>query len=524
MQINSSHSRLCDPAAKYDAFPKVHLPHRKWPNKSLTKPPRWLPTDLRDGNQSLVQPMDSDTKLRFFQALVKLGYKEIEVSYPSSSQTDFDFTKRLIETPNITPDDVCIQVMSPCREELIRQTVSSVLGAKKVTIHIYLATAECFRRVVFNMTEGETLDLAVRSAKLVRELTKDSQDPAAQSTEWMLELTPEVFQDTPLEFALRLCEAVKAAWEPTVDLPIIFNLPATVEMAMPNVFADQIECFCESISEREKVCVSLHSHNDRGCAVAATEMAQLAGADRVEGCLFGNGERTGNVDLITLALNLYTQGIHPGVNFSDINSIISIFEESTKIPVHVRAPYVGKYVFCTFTGAHQDAIRKGYKHQESTRAQKWKMPYIPLDPQDLGREHEAIIRVNSQSGKSGSAWLVKEAFHVDLPRDLEVHFSQVVQTHADILGDEVTLQTISNLFQTHYMLKTYTDLELLDCKIYSKLDILLQEGQSQDLQSGISKVYLNVHMHAIEDNTPMFRVRGQALPKYGLRCKRFSVP
>jgi 2-isopropylmalate synthase len=453
--------------------------------------------------------MDSDTKFRLFKTLVKLGYKEIEVSYPSSSATDFDFTRRLIETPETIADDVWIQVMTPCREELIRKTINSVRGANKAIIHVYLATSECFRRVVFNMTEEETLDLAVRSTKLIRKLTKDNEDAFCKQTEWALEFTPEVFQDTTLDFAIRICEAVKAAWEPSVENPIIFNLPATVEMAMPNVFADQIELFCTNITERDKVCVSLHNHNDRGCAVAAAEMAQLAGADRVEGCLFGNGERTGNVDLVTLAMNLYTQGIDPQIDFSNINDVIEIVEDCTKVPVHVRAPYAGKYVFCTFTGAHQDAIRKGYKERERSGEQKWRMPYLPMDPHDLGRKHEAVIRVNSQSGKSGSAWLVKEAFQIDMPRDLEIAFSQVVQDYANTTGLEVTLQTIEHIFRNQYMLINSSELALNKCKLYETPAIFMEEKsiswvvRQEELQPSVEKPansFLNVGIMVAGEN------------------------
>lgn len=455
--------------AKYSAFQALHLPDRKWPSNTLTKPPRWLSTDLRDGNQALVQPMDGDAKLRYFQHLAKLGYKEIEVSYPSASQTEFDFTRRLITTGAV-PDDVWIQVMTPCREELIRTTVEAARGAKKVIVHIHLSTSACFRDVVFNMTERETIDMAVRCSKLIRSLTKDSQDAELRDSEWTLEFTPENFQDTSVEFAVQICDAVKAAWEPTQDNQIIFNLAATVEVAMPNVFADQIELFCEMISEREKVCVSLHNHNDRGCAVAATEMGQLAGADRVEGCLFGNGERTGNVDLVTLALNFYTQGIHPGIEFSDINQTVEIVEELTHIPVHMRAPYAGKYTFCTFTGTHQDAIRKGYKSMERLekklgRTPRWRMPYLPMNPKDLGRKHEAVIRLNSQSGKGGIGWYVNDVFAMDMPRDLEISFTRVVKSHANDNGIEITHSMIEELFRSHYMLSRPEAFQLLSCKL-----------------------------------------------------------
>lgn len=413
--------------------------------------------------------MGGDAKIRYFQFLVHLGYKEIEISYPSASQTEYDFTRHLSTTPGLVPDDVWIQVMAPCREELIRRTVESVRGCKKVIVHLHVSTSECFRRIVFNKTEKEMVDLAVRCTRLLRRLTKDSPDFEVRKTEWTYEFTPENFQDTSLDFAVQICEAVKAAWEPTVQNQVIFNLPSTVEVAMPNVFADQIERFCAGITEREKVCVSLHTHNDRGCAVAAAEMAQLAGADRVEGCLFGNGERTGNVDLVTLALNLHTQGVDPGINFGDINQVVTMVEELTKIRVHPRAPYAGNYVFCTFTGTHQDAIRKGYKHRQLTsksgEVRKWEMPYLPMDPEDIGRKHEAIIRVNSQSGKSGIAWLVKEVLGIEMPPELELAFTRVVQDHTTATGLEVTPSMIENLFKTNYMLVDATGIGLLSYSI-----------------------------------------------------------
>ncbi|KIN08861.1 hypothetical protein OIDMADRAFT_108333, partial [Oidiodendron maius Zn] len=327
---------LKDPSTKYKPFPTLKLDNRQWPSRTITKPPRWLSTDLRDGNQSLIDPMDSKQKWEYFKMLIELGYKEIEVSFPSASQTDFEFTRRLVETPGAVPDDVYLQVLSPCREELVRRTVDSLKGAKKAILHIYLATSQCFRQIVFGMTEEETLNLAVASTKYARAITKG--DPEQAATEWLLEFSPECFSDSSPEFIIRVCNAVRAAWEPSPDQPIIFDLPATVEMSTPNVYADQIEYFCTHISEREKICVSVHPHNDRGCAIAAAEFAQMAGADRVEGCLFGNGERTGNVDLVTLALNLDKQGVYSNIDFSDLERVIGVVEVSNKIPVHLRAP------------------------------------------------------------------------------------------------------------------------------------------------------------------------------------------
>ncbi|KAI1382388.1 hypothetical protein F4677DRAFT_401812 [Hypoxylon crocopeplum] len=456
---------LKDPSTKYRPFPPLSLPNRQWPSKTIQNPPRWLSTDLRDGNQSLVDPMNSDQKWTYFQMLVDLGYKEIEVSFPSASDTDYDFVRRLVTTPGAVPDDVWIQVLTPCRPELIRRTVDSLKGAKKAILHLYLATSPCFQQIVFNMTNKQTKALAVECTALARSLTKD--DPSFADTEWAFEFSPETFSDSNMDFVLEVCEAVKAAWEPSVQNRIIFNLPATVELATPNVYADQIEYFCTNISEREKICVSLHPHNDRGCAVAAAELAQMAGADRVEGTLFGNGERTGNVDLVTLALNLYTQGIHPGINFSDITRVIDLVEKSNKIPVHPRAPYGGQLVVCAFSGSHQDAIKKGFAAREASQAKHedfWQVPYLPLDPADIGRTYEAIIRVNSQSGKGGAAWIILRSLHLDLPRGLQVAFSKIVQKEADHISRELKPTEIVNLFKDTY-LRPNPRFELLDYDI-----------------------------------------------------------
>lgn len=444
---------LKDPSVKYDAFPPIHRPNRQWPNKVIKKAPRWLSTDLRDGNQSLPDPMSVEEKKAYFHKLVDIGYKEIEVAFPSASQPDFDFTRYAVEN---APEDVTIQVLSQCREELIRRTVESLKGAHRATVHLYLATSDCFRNVVFGLLKEESKELAVKCTKLVRSLTKD--DPLQVKTHWSYEFSPETFSDTQLEYSLEVCEAVKAAWEPTVDNPIIFNLPATVEMSTPNVYADQIETFSSTISEREKVCISLHPHNDRGCAVAAAELGQLAGADRIEGCLFGNGERTGNVDLVTLGLNLYSQGISPNIDFSNLNDIIDIVERCNKIRVPERAPYGGSLVVCAFSGSHQDAIKKGFSHYTQQLADsdnknvKWKLPYLPIDPTDIGRTYEAIIRINSQSGKGGSAWVILKNLELDLPRALQVDFSKRVQKKAEVKGQELTNTEICTLFKEEYYL------------------------------------------------------------------------
>jgi 2-isopropylmalate synthase len=398
--------------------------------------------------------------------LVKLGYTEIEVSFPAASQTDFDFTQRLIQTPGAVPDNVWIQVLSPCRKELIRRTVDSLKGAKKAILHLYLATSPCFQQIVFDMNNEESKALAVACTQYARSITKD--DPSTAGTEWMFEFSPETFSDSDPDFVLEVCEAVKEAWGPSEENKIIFNLPATVEMSTPNVYADQIEYFCTKISERNKICVSLHPHNDRGCAVAAAELAQMAGADRVEGTLFGNGERTGNVDLVTLALNLYTQGVHPGIDFSDLKSVIDVVEYSNKIPVHPRAPYGGQLVVCAFSGSHQDAIKKGFqtrKKTDATSESPWQVPYLPLDPQDIGRTYEAVIRVNSQSGKGGVAWIIQRQLELDLPRGLQVAFSKIVQRQTDQLGRELKPSEITKLFEEAYHLKRNPRFGLVDYDI-----------------------------------------------------------
>ncbi|KAF7169586.1 hypothetical protein CNMCM5623_002228 [Aspergillus felis] len=451
---------LRDPSSKYASFPSLDLPNRVWPSRKIVQAPRWLATDLRDGNQALALPMNTEQKLRYFQLLVSLGYREIEVAYPAASPTDFDFVRCLVESPTLVPDDLWLQLMSPCREDLIRRTIQAAKGAKRAIIHIYVATSPCFQRLVLKISEQEILDLAVQCTALVRRLTKDASCPETRKTDWRLQFSPETFQDSSMDFTVKVCEAVKAAWEPTAEQQIIFNLPATVEMAMPNVFADQVEYFATHLTEREKVCVSVHTHNDRGCAVAASEMAQLAGADRIEGCLFGNGERTGNVDLVTLALNLYTQGISPGVHFNNVNEVASIVQELTRIPIHPRSPYAGSLVFCTFTGPHQDAIKKGYEERQLLGLPPdttWTVPYLPIDPADLGRKHEAIIRVTAQSGKAGSAWIIKKALDLDLPRSLSIHLSSLVTVISDKLGRELSEEELVQIFQWQYTQCTPTE-------------------------------------------------------------------
>lgn len=476
---------LKDPSQKYRAFPTVPILNRQWPNKTITKAPRWLSTDLRDGNQSLVDPMTTDEKWVYFQVLIECGFKEIEVAFPSASQTDFDFVRKLVETPGAIPEDVYIQVLAPCREDLIKRTIESVRGTKNAIIHIYNATSPCFREVVFNASKQQTIELACRCTKLVRSLTKDSDDSEIQKTNWLFEYSPEVFSDTEPDFALQVCEAVKAAWEPTESEPIIFNLPATVEMCTPNVYADQIEYFATRITEREKISISLHTHNDRGCAIAASELGQLAGANRVEGCLFGNGERTGNVDIVTMALNLYTQGVHPQLDFSDLKAIIKTCCECNKIPIHPRHPYAGDLVFTAFSGSHQDAIKKGFKHQQGRAL--WNVPYLPIDPADLGATYEAVIRVNSQSGKGGVAYIVERELKIELPRNLQIAFSRVVQAEAEHVGKELTPGEIVHLFKVAYgLLEEEKVFELLH---YSVTEVTgVDESVSKQFVGMVSKL------------------------------------
>ncbi|HEY6773520.1 MAG TPA: 2-isopropylmalate synthase [Oxalicibacterium sp.] len=434
---------LKNPATKYQAFPVVGLKDRTWPNNVISKPPIWMSTDLRDGNQALIDPMDSAKKLRFFEMLVKIGVKEIEVAFPSASQTDFDFCRKLIEEKRI-PDDVTVEVLTQAREDLIRRTVDSVVGARRAIVHMYNATAPSFRKIMFNMSKEEVKALAVNGTKLIRELTD-----AHPETEWVYQYSPEAFSMTELDFAKEVVDAVSEAWGPTPERKMIVNLPGTVEASTPNVYADQVEWMHRNIERRDSIIISLHPHNDRGCAVAAAELGVMAGADRVEGCLFGNGERTGNVDLVTLALNLYTQGINPGLDFSDIDVIRQTVEECNQIPVHPRHPYAGDLVFTAFSGSHQDAIKKGFAKQQKDAI--WEVPYLPVDPADLGRSYDAVIRVNSQSGKGGMAYLLEQEFGLVLPRRLQIEFSRVVQRVTDETGREVVAGDIHKIFKQEYV-------------------------------------------------------------------------
>ncbi|WP_407364691.1 2-isopropylmalate synthase (plasmid) [Pseudomonas luteola] len=450
---------LKQPERKYRPFTPVHLPDRQWPSRTLTQAPRWCSTDLRDGNQALIEPMGAERKRRFFDLLVKAGYKEIEVAFPAASQTDFDFVRELIELNRI-PADVYIQVMTQARPELIRRTFESLAGIPRAIVHMYNATAPLFREVVFGQDKTATVAMAVEGTRLIRKLC--NQQP---QTRWIYEYSPETFCFTELEFALEICEAVRQAWQPSDDRPLILNLPATVEVSTPNVYADQIEWFMRQLSNHEHVTISVHPHNDRGTGVACAEQALLAGAQRVEGCLFGNGERTGNVDLVTLAMNFYTQGIDPKVDFSNMREVVQTVESCNQLPTHPRHPYAGELVFTAFSGSHQDAIKKGFAAQASKPDGFWNIPYLPLDPADVGSSYEAVIRVNSQSGKGGVAWLLEQDHGLHLPRRLQMEFSREVQKQTDRSGKELTSAQIWQLFRQVYGLHVQADMHLLDYHI-----------------------------------------------------------
>ena len=431
------------PNSKYRPFTPVRLDDRRWPNRVIAKPPIWMSTDLRDGNQALFEPMNGEKKMRLFETLCRIGFKEIEVAFPSASQTDFNFVRRLIEDGHIPPD-VTIEVLTQAREHLIRRTLESVRGARRAIVHVYNATSAPFRDMVFGMSRGEVKAMAVDAVRLIKELAAEMPE-----TEIVLEYSPETFTATELEFSLEVCNAVTAAWEAAPARPVILNLPATVEVATPNVYADQIEWMHRHLERREGVVLSLHPHNDRGTAVAAAELGIMAGADRLEGCLFGNGERTGNVDLVTVALNLHTQGVDPGLDFSDINGLARTIEHCTQLPIHPRHPYVGDLVFTAFSGSHQDAIKKGFAAHKA--GEPWSVPYLPIDPADVGRSYDSVIRVNSQSGKGGVAYLLETGYGVVMPRRLQVEFSAVVQAHADAHGSELAAADLWRLFSATYL-------------------------------------------------------------------------
>jgi 2-isopropylmalate synthase len=437
---------LRDPSVKYRPFPQVPLPDRQWPSRTISQAPRWLSTDMRDGNQALIDPMDGEKKQRFFDLLVRIGVKEIEVGFPSAGQTEFDFIAGLVRSDRI-PDDVTVQVLTQSRRDLIERSFESLEGARSAIVHLYNAVSPSWRRIVFGLDVAGVKAIAVEGASILR-------DEAARraDTDWRFEYSPETFSTAELDVSLEVCAAVMEVLRPTRDKPIIFNLPATVEAATPNIYADQIEYFCRNIPNRDAVIVSLHTHNDRGTGVAATELGLLAGADRVEGCLLGNGERTGNVDLVTVALNMYSQGVDPGLDFSNIDEIVNTVEYCTNIKTHPRQPYAGELVFTAFSGSHQDAIKKGFAAQEQRNDTLWDVPYLPIDPADLGRSYEAVIRVNSQSGKGGVAWVLEQDKGLKLPKRLQADFSRHVQALADATSRELNADDIWSVFSRSYAL------------------------------------------------------------------------
>ena len=464
---------ISNPSSKYQRFIGVSLSDRQWPNNFIVKPPIWMSTDLRDGNQALIDPMSVTTKLKMFKELVAIGFKEIEIGFPSASEIDFNFTRLLIEGNHI-PDDVTIEVLVQARFDLIEKTVQSLRGAKQAILHMYNPIAPAFRKIVYNTDKVGVKNIAIQGTQWCKQLTKQ-----APEVNWTFQYSPEVFSSTEIEFAKEVCDAVCDIWQPTLTKKIILNLPATVEMNTPNTYADQIEWMHKNLNNRDRIILSVHPHNDRGTAVAAAELAVMAGADRVEGCLFGNGERTGNVDLVTLALNLYSQGIHPGLDFSDIDRVRKLVEDCTQLPVHPRHPYAGELVFTAFSGSHQDAIKKGLAIQKKNTL--WEVPYLPIDPADLNRSYDAVVRVNSQSGKGGVSFLLQQEAGLQLPRRLQIEFSGVVQKISDATGKEVKSADIVKIFENEYFsitspftyksskLKNYDDSKhQVDIIIYAK--------------------------------------------------------
>lgn len=445
-----------DPSQKYRPFGKIDLPNRQWPSRTITEAPRWLSTDLRDGNQALIDPMNAAKKQRFFDLLVKIGIKEIEVGFPAAGATDFDFISGLVKSGKI-PDDVMVQVLTQSRRDLIETSFASLEGAKQAIVHLYNAVSPAWRDVVFKLGKDGVKDIAKQGATILREQAEKYPD-----TDWHFEYSPETFSTAELDFSLEVVEAVMDIIEPTAEKPLILNLPATVEASTPNIYADQVEWMCTNISKREHVVISLHTHNDRGSGVAASELGMMAGADRVEGCLFGNGERTGNVDLVTLGLNLYTQGVDPKLDFSNMDEIVKTVEYCNQLPVPERHPYAGELVFTAFSGSHQDAIKKGFTAQEQRNDEFWNVPYLPIDPRDIGRDYEAVIRVNSQSGKGGIAWILEQDYGLKMPKRLQANFSRTVQELADETSRELSSADIWGAFQKRYHLDGSGQYALID--------------------------------------------------------------
>lgn len=485
---------LQHPETKYRPFQPINLADRQWPNRTITKPPVWMSTDLRDGNQSLFEPMNAERKMRMFRMLCDIGFKEIEVAFPSASATDFNFVRGLIEEGHI-PEDVTIEVLTQAREHLIRRTMESLKGVRRAIVHVYNPVSKPFRDIVFGMSKAEVVDMAVSAVKLVKQLAAEQPE-----TEWVLEYSPETFTAAELDFSLEICEAVTEAWGATADNKVILNLPTTVELATPNVYADQIEWMHRHLARRDSIVLSLHTHNDRGTAVASAELGLMAGADRVEGCLFGNGERTGNVDIVTLALNLYTQGIDPGLDFSDINAVARTVEYCNQLPIHPRHPYAGDLVFTAFSGSHQDAIKKGFAMQQPDAA--WNVPYLPVDPKDVGRSYDSVIRVNSQSGKGGIAYLLETEYGVVMPRRLQVEFSGVVQKHADSHGGEISAAGIWQLFSATYFDKAepvrYREHHLFEHGAVQGIRLNVEINGTSHLLAGEGNGPIDAAVHALQ--------------------------
>ena len=456
--------------SKYKPFELIHLENRSWPTQSIKKAPIWCSVDLRDGNQALIEPMGEERKLRMFKMLLDIGFKEIEVGFPSASQTDFDFVRKIINE-NLIPEHVTIQALTQARSELIKRTYEALEGAPRAIVHVYNSTSTLQRRVVFKSDEEGIKKIATDGAKEVRDYSEKY-----PNTDWMFEYSPESFTGTELPYAVEVCNAVNEVWEPSKEKKSIINLPATVEMASPNIYADQIEWVCKNIDNRENIIISLHPHNDRGTAVAATELGVMAGADRIEGTLFGNGERTGNVDLVTLALNMLTQGVDPQLDFSDINPIMRETEYCNQLPIHPRHPYAGDLVFTAFSGSHQDAIKKGLNELRNSNQETWEVPYLPIDPKDVGRSYEAVIRINSQSGKGGVAYLLEKDHGLSMPRRLQIEFSQVIQKITDETGKEISASDIWETFQDTYFNENVT-FQFLEHHINSRAN---KEGLQED--------------------------------------------
>lgn len=494
---------LHQPATKYRPFPPVDLADRQWPNRTIRKPPIWMSTDLRDGNQSLIEPMDGERKMRMFRMLCELGFKEIEAAFPAASQTEFDFVRQLIEGDRI-PSDVTIEVLTQSREHLIRRTMESLRGARRAIVHVYNATSKPFREIVLGLSKAEVIDMAVSAVLLVKQLGAEQPE-----TEWVLEYSPETFSATELEFSLQICDAVTAAWGATPENKVIINLPSSVEVATPNIYADQIEWMHRRLARRDSVILSLHTHDDRGTAVAAAELGLMAGADRVEGCLFGNGERTGNVDIVTLALNLYTQGIAPGLDFSDINAVARTVEHCNQLPIHPRHPYVGDLVFTAFSGSHQDAIKKGFAVQNPDAL--WNVPYLPIDPADVGRSYDSVIRVNSQSGKGGIAYLLETEYGVVLPRRLQVEFSGEVQRHTDRNGGEMSAADIWQLFSQTYLATSkplrYVGYHLFERGTVQGIRLTVELNGATHLLAGEGNGPIDAAVHALRNLGAELHVR-----------------